>query len=199
LLWTYSVWPHRIVALESPGCSAITDVNSDAYNLYGSRVRVVAETAIVGGRMSVWPFGPMRGGTPPVKLNESTYIGIFHSSSATLCDRGNGMMTYSMGAYLFSSRPPFAISAISRRPIVGSGEGFYNTTWVHRGTNFVVFPGSVHVSDDVITVFYGHQDRECWVARLNRTVLLSSMAHVRSTVSFHNMSYFEYLESASPC
>ena len=70
-----------------------------------------------------WHWGEIRGGTPPV-LVDNEYWTFFHSSTPWQ----NGRRRYHMGVYAFQSKPPFAITRISSKPLLtGSTREWWNT------------------------------------------------------------------------
>ena len=86
-------------------------------------------------------WGKIRGGTPVLLLpDKSAYLTFFHSKAMVHAHKIN---TYFMGAYLFASTPPFAITHISSEPIVAPP--FYNAKyagWSYRRCDFIVYPMS---------------------------------------------------------
>lgn len=126
-----------------------------------------------------WKWGQLRGGTPALRVGDS-YLAFFHSDSAmaTLQSEGKTMNHYFMGAYTFQSAPPFALTAISRQPLVAKTfyEGPMYNTWKPLR---VVFPMGIIVRGDLIWVSYGRQDHEIWVARIDRKKLMNSLEPVQ--------------------
>lgn len=126
-----------------------------------------------------WNWGTLRGGTQAV-LDGNEYIAFFHSSKVIPSANSNGvlMQHYFMGAYTFSAEPPFEITKISPRPIVGPHfyEGPLHKTWKPLR---VVFPGGLLVEDPYIWVFYGRQDHEIWIAKIDKQKLLNSLVPVQ--------------------
>jgi len=125
-----------------------------------------------------WKWGTLRGGTPAL-LDGDHYLAFFHSSDAlpTVHSMGKKIPHYFMGAYTFSSRPPFTITAISPEPIVGRNfyHGLLYKTWkpLH-----VVFPGGFVFDDRYIWIVYGRQDHEVWIVKLDKKGLLRSLVPV---------------------
>jgi hypothetical protein len=156
--FAYSLVPHQIFAYPGKGraktlCTTINDIS--------------------------WQYGTPRSGVQPQLLNSTQYLGLFHSSARvnTPYSKGEPMWHYFMGVYLFNAEPPFEITAISPEPIVG--ESFYDETIVFKK---VIFPGGYIFDDSSIWVFYGRDDLECWVVRLDRAKLLESLVPVQSTL-----------------
>lgn len=155
LLLAYSIVPHRILMPQWGGgsCPTIACTHSTV----------------------LWDFGEIRGGTPAL-LDEGEYLAFFHSSKPFVSKQSEGkkMVHYFMGAYTFASSPPFQLTRISPRPIVG--KNFYNgqayTTWKPLR---VVFPGGLLIEDNYVYVFYGRQDHEIWVVKMDKKGLLKSL------------------------
>jgi predicted GH43/DUF377 family glycosyl hydrolase len=122
-----------------------------------------------------WNWGVLRGGTPALKEN-GEYLAFFHSPKnlATEHSEGKLMLHYFIGAYTFSTEPPFEITKISPKPIIG--KNFYTgpayKTWKPLR---VVFPGGFIADEMFIWLFYGRQDHEIWVAKLDKKELLRSL------------------------
>lgn len=123
-----------------------------------------------------WDWGELRGGTPG-QIVDDQYLAFFHSSKdmATLHSDGKKITHYFMGAYTYSSSPPFEITAISPEPIVG--KNFY------KGTKYkpywkpirCIFPCGYVFNDKYIWIAYGRDDHEAWVAKLDKEKLLKSL------------------------
>ena len=99
-----------------------------------------------------WPWGEIRGGTPPLRLGRTEaecygpakFITFFHSSTPLSEEEGGrgNWRRYWMGAYVFDA--DFNVTHISTAPIAGGSEQDShgidprtNTSW----KPFVVFPG----------------------------------------------------------
>lgn len=123
-----------------------------------------------------WKWGEWRGGTPAV-LDEGEYLGFFHSSNIVASEASNGitMYHYYMGAYTFSSSPPFKIKRASKQPIVG--EGFYTKSPYDKR---VIFPGGLAIVGPKVYVAYGKDDSELWIATIDKNKLKCSMKTVKN-------------------
>ena len=125
-----------------------------------------------------WNWGVLRGGTPAL-LEGGEYLAFFHSSKsmATQHSKGKNIPHYFMGAYTFSAEPPFAITRISSRPIIGKKfyKGKSYKTWkpLH-----VVFPGGYISDENYLWILYGRQDHEIWVAKLDKNAFFNSLIPV---------------------
>lgn len=118
-----------------------------------------------------WKWGEMRGGSP-AQLVDGEYLSFFHSSIVTSshASRGNRMHHYYMGAYTFTAEPPFEVTKMSSSPIVG--KGFYTQSDSEKR---VVFPGGYAVKGKYIYVAFGKDDREMWVAIIEKAKLQASL------------------------
>jgi len=142
-----------------------------------------------------WKYGELRGGTPALLVNNgSNYLTFFHSSlqpiepQASSVSFTNMLKTYFMGAYLFSSSPPFAIQATSVEPIIH--HTMYTGPWSdlplsYYHMDYIVFPMSFFLDQekDAVYLLYGRQDIEGWVAKLSLSGLLASLKPVHGKSS----------------
>lgn len=106
-----------------------------------------------------WPWGVIRGGTPPLRLASGEFMTFFHSSMAYPV--GPHWRRYYSAVYLFEPAPPFKITKISRRPILAGSEEDGHTADPRKESwkPFVVFPGGVIPHDDGgFFVSYGIND-----------------------------------------
>ncbi len=161
LLLAYSINPHFILYPELLGtesCLTISKTNAQID----------------------WEWGELRGGTPALLLDEGRYLAFFHSTIdiATYHSQNQVMPHYFIGAYTFSSEPPFEITHISPSPIVA--KTFYNGPVYdpYWKPVRVVFPCGFYFEKDYIWIVYGRQDHEIWIAKLDRKSLLESLVPV---------------------
>lgn len=161
---------------------------------WDARTRIVGSTQIVNSpglpRNSLchldylsllWPYGEIRGGSPAWRIGNQ-YLTIFHSSTDP---KGDLLKTYTMGAYTFSTSPPFRLTACSRHPMVLPE--FYSGLWTdlplsYYHIDYVVFPMGYLLSSDekYLYLFYGKQDNEAWMAKISVAGLLTSLRPVES-------------------
>ena len=128
----------------------------------------------------LWDWGILRGGTPALPLETGEHLSFFHSvkKMATVNSSGKEMAHYFVGAYTFSSEPPFHITRFSTEPIVGRGfysGAAYKPYWAPIQC---VFPAGMIIEGDAIWISYGRQDHELWVAKLDKNKLLDSLTPV---------------------
>jgi predicted GH43/DUF377 family glycosyl hydrolase len=160
LCFEYSILPHKVFQAD-PGTGQ-------------------CETVGFTEGMIKWDWGQLRGGTPAIRLGKE-YLGFFHCSTAlkTTHSKGKKITHYFMGAYTFAPEPPFALTAISSKPIIG--KGFYDlqnyNTWKPL---LGAFPSGYVFDDQYIWVAFGKQDHEVWVVKLDKTKLLASLVPISS-------------------
>jgi predicted GH43/DUF377 family glycosyl hydrolase len=118
-----------------------------------------------------WRFGHLRGGTP-AQLVDGEYLAFFHSSInlSSSASRGRYVLHYFMGAYTFSSEPPFKITKMTPVPIMA--DEFYTLSNAEKK---VIFPGGFIDEESLIHVVYGKDDNEIWVVTLDKKLLYKKM------------------------
>ncbi len=155
LLLSYSISPHEILFpnMDDGAC----------FSLY------------VTDLPTGWVLGLLRGSSAAV-LVDGEYFAFFHAghqiTSSLFPDAAN--WHYFMGAYTFSAEPPFELTKITPRPIVG--KDFYTPSHHYKK---VILPGGFVIKEDRIFVAYGKNDDEMWIAELNKKALLDSLVQVQ--------------------
>lgn len=126
---------------------------------------------------AAWPWGTIRGGTPPVPFGDGQMLAVFHSSLPT--ETAPHYVRYYGAAYTFEAKPPFRITSISHRPLMAGSEADghgadprYAAGW----KPFVVFPCGLvppveGADDQSFLVSLGVNDWQCAVGRLTRDQL----------------------------
>jgi hypothetical protein len=124
---------------------------------------------------SAWEWGTPKPGTG-AHLDGDRYLALFHSVKvmATAHSKGEPIQHYFMGAYTFESRPPFAITSISKEPIIGK-HFYHGPDYDMTKPCRVVFPCGFVMDDQYIWVVYGKQDHELWMAKLDKPGLYKSL------------------------
>jgi len=128
-----------------------------------------------------WEYGELRGGTPAVLLpGEKHFFAFFHTRHHL---PGNMLETYFMGAVTWcanSSSSSFHLYSMSKSPIVNIS--MYEGSWTpnQRGPSridYVVFPLGLILNRDnkSVTISFGHQDREGFIAKIDLHSLLQTM------------------------
>jgi predicted GH43/DUF377 family glycosyl hydrolase len=167
LFLIYSIAPNRVFEYlqGSQGCAAFAESVPSIY----------------------WEWGILRGGTAAAKM-DSFYLSFFHSSvnMTTVHSGGKEALHYFMGAYTFSSKPPFQLLSISPMPIIGKNFYHGKTYKPYHHPVCAIFPAGYICNHDKIFVFYGRQDHEIWVVALNKKGLLNSLKPVTSYELFPN-------------
>lgn len=116
----------------------------------------------------------LRGGTTPLLIGDN-YLSFFHASTVCYSSVAKFRKAYHyfMGAYTFSIKPPHEILSISPYPIMGKGL-LTKSSCKKR----VTYPGGFLLDDENIYVIYGKDDKEIWIAILNREKLMNSLVSV---------------------
>jgi predicted GH43/DUF377 family glycosyl hydrolase len=134
------------------------------------------QTAFNTSSLIQWNWGILRGGTPGLIVNDQ-YLAFFHSSinMITCHSAGKNIDHYFIGTYTFSAQPPFEITQMSPKPIIGQnfyqGES-YKPYWKPIQA---VFPCGFIFDDQNIWLSYGRQDHEIWVIKMDKQGLLRSL------------------------
>ena len=110
----------------------------------------------------IWDVGIARGGTPCVKDGDH-YLSLFHSPAKATCLGHAHANAYVMGAYWFSSEPPFEVVRSTKRPF--NGKSFYT------GLRKFIFPTALIDEGDSVLVFYGKDDKEMWALKITKNEL----------------------------
>ena len=106
---------------------------------------------------SVWKFGLIRGGTPPVLVGNE-YITFFHSSTKWSEDKRQ----YHMGAYAFENKPPFRITKITLAPLLSGSR--YDRWYPSKPP--CIFPCGALLRKGEWFITYGVNDIECGWAKI---------------------------------
>jgi predicted GH43/DUF377 family glycosyl hydrolase len=154
LFVTYTVHPHEVLYINL--------MNGDCYPYYVTSPPIH------------WHFGSLRGGAPP-QLIDGEFLAFFHSASiiASPASLNQQMWHYFMGAYTFSAEPPFEITKITPVPILH--DTFYTHSSYYKR---VVFPGGFVDAGPVIYVAYGKDDREIWIATIDKVALKKALKSI---------------------
>jgi predicted GH43/DUF377 family glycosyl hydrolase len=128
-----------------------------------------------------WQWGSVRGGTP-AQLVDGEYLAFFHSSLSLYSNVSSDQPRYHyfMGAYMFSSQPPFKITKISSEPI--NGENFYTRS---SQPLRVIYPGGYVISGENIYIAYGKDDHQIWIGEVNKKTLMKSLKPIEKRVTRH--------------
>lgn len=106
-----------------------------------------------------WRWGTMRGGTPPIRIQDSTYGDVYLSFFHGHVSHPKRFRRYNMSAYLFKAEAPFEIVAISKPLLIASEEdptlpNLSNSLW----EPVVIFPTGAILNDGLWTVSAGVND-----------------------------------------
>jgi predicted GH43/DUF377 family glycosyl hydrolase len=154
LLMSYTVNPHEVI-------------------VPGLKTGLCAPVHLTKFNEDFWRLGQFRGGTPAQLVN-GEYLALFHTGCRIRSEYSKkNSWHYFMGAYTFSSEPPFEITRITPVPL--THETFYHVTKEKK----VIFPGGFIVREDALHFVYGKDDHEVWVGTLSLEQLNQIMVPVR--------------------
>jgi predicted GH43/DUF377 family glycosyl hydrolase len=80
-----------------------------------------------------------------------------------------------MGACTFSASPPFELTKMTAKPIIGPD--FYTASYLEKR---VIFPGGFVDAGDLIYIAYGKDDCEIWIATLDKKELKKALIPIQS-------------------
>jgi predicted GH43/DUF377 family glycosyl hydrolase len=155
LSFVYMTHPHRVVKTDTKQC--LLESNHDYH--------------------TKWPYGHIRGGTPPIPWGDNEFLCFFHSSVPWKTIPKLGLrMKYFMGAYTFRQKPPHHVTAITEIPIlIGSDQDP-----MIPQSPAVVFPqGLVRDGEDLL-VSFGVNDVACGWARIPESLITKRLVKVGS-------------------
>lgn len=118
---------------------------------------------------SLWNYGEIRGGTPPVKVGDE-YFTFFHSSIPWK----KRQKRYYVGAYAFEAEPPFRVTAITNEPLFVGSE---DDERLIEGP-LCVFPCGALLEEDKWLVAFGVNDERCAWIRIPMNDLICRMSKV---------------------
>lgn len=111
-----------------------------------------------------WAYGTIKGGTAPVPY-EDKLLRFFHSTLDN--DPGEWYRRYFIGAMLMENRPPFAVTHVSKTPIIyGNETGFVKRNDCEHFKGNVVFPSGVIARDWGWLLSLGENDSSCVIAKV---------------------------------
>ena len=119
-----------------------------------------------------WPYGEVRGGTPPVEY-EGNLLRFFHSHLQNELTPPHHR--YYVGAYLMEPNPPFAVVRVSRRPVLFGSEADNLTPEQRKACPHwkpnVVFPGGIVVRDGYFLLSCGINDSASAIVKITPSML----------------------------
>lgn len=158
VLFNYSIHPHEILYPNFDNGKCISFALTKMFNN--------------------WQFGTLRGGTPALMV-DGEYLSFFHSTIKILSPVSTDAERhhYFMGAYTFSAEPPFHITKITSLPIVA--KDFYHQSDAEKR---IIFPGGYFIKGPYLHVAYGKDDREIWIATIDKDLLKANLVPVQEYV-----------------
>jgi len=125
-----------------------------------------------------WDYGQIRGGTPPIKIDNLWYS-FFHSSLDFNDDKdpgGKGIRIYYVGCYTFDDR--LNIKSMTPKPLISGSKEIYSIPWVRSINESGVkisacFPLGVLARGSKLLISYGWLDAEIRIAAIE-------ISHIKS-------------------
>lgn len=177
MLFIYSIYPHRIVA--SKHSFFDSEANRTSYYMHTvANMLCTLESDNTTDIRKLWKYGIPHGGSNAILINTRfglRYLTFFHSSGQF---NMKGVLTYYMGAYLFSQHYPWDITHITPDPIIPLRLYDERFGWAWKPVDYVVFPTGLIVINDSIILSMGHNDREGWIITFNKTLLIDSFMNI---------------------
>lgn len=174
LLYVYSINPHRVVHMQS--------LQGNVLNMSTLSITQHVPSASLP---ALWKYSPIRGGSPAKLVHTvhgNRYLTLFHSPYV---DPVTYIQSYHMGAYLFNSHPPFAITHIT--PDLIACKQCYDEYlgWTYKAVDYINFPmGFVIRENNTVFLAIGKNDNCAFLLKMNKTALIEYMVPVDSTVKF---------------
>jgi hypothetical protein len=124
-----------------------------------------------------WPYGPIRGGAPPV-WHDGRWYEWFHSSKIVKTGPQSQVMVYHAGVLVFDR--DFRILAMTPEPILSGNPAEYTEPWNPGGCISACFPCGALVRGDRWLVSYGWLDSEVRIAEIRLAEVESRLAPVEA-------------------
>lgn len=144
------------------------------YDLQTNKLTEVVTKPFSKQLEKLWPYGKIWGGTPAIYIPEyDAYLTIFHSfvqhrfGEPAWVNRIEPLWRiYYAGAYLFESKPPFKILAITKKPL--AFDGLYRNK---KAYSHIIFPCGLTVSEDAYVVSSGVDDNKLMLFKIQKNDL----------------------------
>jgi FkbM family methyltransferase len=121
-----------------------------------------------------WRFGKIRGGTPPVSLNDGKFISFFHSSTVFA-----GKKIYLIGAVILEYNDDYLVPiSFTDIPLLCSNyfDDISNYGW--KSSASVLFPQSAIAHANYVDLFLGINDYDIGIARIDLNNISKSLVNI---------------------
>ena len=122
-----------------------------------------------------WRFGQARGGTQAL-MYKGRFISVFHGSRDVRFLNGKRLRIYSVGAYTYAAKYPFAIEGYT--PNAFDGEGLYDPVSNRRK---ILFPGGMVIEGDYAYVVSGVNDTAMILSKVNLAIVEQNLVKFDGT------------------
>lgn len=119
-----------------------------------------------------WEWGIVRGGTPPLLMEDGSFITVFHSSIPR--EKKPHWVRYFSGFYRFGGDPPFRLTGISPKPILSASEEDgheVDPRYIEGWKPYVVFPAGLVETPLEYLVSFGINDWQSAIARIPKAMV----------------------------
>ena len=190
IYFVYNVYPLTIIKLQYDNAKyASTNDRSEEV----LQLDTVSSEPCRADMEQPWEYGHIRGGSPAELVN-GEYLSFFHSKSGPL-DTGTGwaLLSYWIGAFTFSPKPPFKMTKISKFPIVKNE--WYDGAWFNRGNGYIIYPAGFvveHIENVTwLLVSFSLQDKTGYMMRIKYDDLMETLMPIDCTVKPN----FEFMDT----
>lgn len=177
IFFVYNVQP--LVVIRFP--SSALNIYESNFTVDEVHLEIVSEEKCHTNFKSHWLYGHLRGGSPAVFVN-GEYLAFFHSKSPPL--GGWGLASYWVGAYTFTAEAPFAITKMSKVPIIKPE--WYDGAWFDKANGYIVYPAGFVIKEfdniSYVMLSFSLQDRHGYLAKIPLQALYDSMIAVNCSV-----------------
>jgi len=166
VLFIERINPLRVMTIHD---GVFSDINSTSSVV----VRLVSSSSWLP--LDDWEFGEMRGGTNAIYLPDfDVFAAVFHTRPKM---HGSNLVTYFIGGYTFTAKPPFHLVSISNMPIVD--DWMYNGPWLNKKAAYVPFPTTLWLEgNNDLKIVMGFNDHDGYILTLDLKEFMRSQVSV---------------------
>lgn len=168
----YGATPHQVVPFTND-FKTLAVLNPSLKTSHASDVKPIGPDTVpcweTKWDSSVWKYGLIRGGTPPV-LVDGEYLTFFHSSTKWSEDKRQ----YHMGVYTFEAKPPFRITKITLDPLLSGSR--YDRWYPSKPP--CVFPTGTILRNGTWLITGGCNDIDCFWMKLPHEALVDRLVNL---------------------
>lgn len=164
--WSPFVYNDQLHFIYSTNPSTILRFDTNTETLIAASIQPFSKKI-----QKLWPYGKILGGTPAIYVPEyDAYLTIFHSfvqhrfGEPAWVNRIEPLWRiYYAGAYLFESKPPFKLLAITKKPL--AFDGLYQNK---KAFSHIIFPCGLTFTKDAYIVSSGVDDNKLMLFKIQK-------------------------------